>query len=106
MPPTTKEAQRAEVHKTIWRIANDLRGSADGWDFKSYVRACSSMAFLRDAATRLWKVGALSRAAPARRSYVARWTASWYRRASWMAALSSSISATANKPSCTDSLRS
>jgi type I restriction enzyme M protein len=32
-----KEAQRAELHKTIWRIANDLRGSIDGWDFKSYV---------------------------------------------------------------------
>src|SRR5690606_21476628 len=27
----------AELHKTIWRIANDLRGSVDGWDFKSYV---------------------------------------------------------------------
>ena len=37
MVPTTKEAQRAELHKTIWRIANDLRGSVDGWDFKSYV---------------------------------------------------------------------
>jgi type I restriction enzyme M protein len=37
MPPVTKEAQRAEVHKTIWRIADDLRGSVDGWDFKSYV---------------------------------------------------------------------
>lgn len=35
--PRTKEAQRAELHKTIWRIANDLRGSVDGWDFKSYV---------------------------------------------------------------------
>jgi type I restriction enzyme M protein len=35
--PSTKEAQRAELHKTIWRIANDLRGSVDGWDFKSYV---------------------------------------------------------------------
>ena len=33
----TREAQRAELHKTIWRIANDLRGSVDGWDFKSYV---------------------------------------------------------------------
>ena len=32
-----KEAQRAELHKTIWRIANELRGSVDGWDFKSYV---------------------------------------------------------------------
>ena len=33
----TKEQERAELHKTIWRIANDLRGSVDGWDFKSYV---------------------------------------------------------------------
>ena len=32
-----KEAERAELHKTIWRIANDLRGSVDGWDFKTYV---------------------------------------------------------------------
>ena len=30
-------AQRDELHKTIWRIANDLRGSIDGWDFKQYV---------------------------------------------------------------------
>ncbi len=36
MPPT-RDSQRAELHKTIWRIANDLRGSVDGWDFKSYV---------------------------------------------------------------------
>ena len=32
-----KEQERAELHKTIWRIANDLRGSVDGWDFKTYV---------------------------------------------------------------------
>jgi type I restriction enzyme M protein len=37
MPPTTRDSQRAELHKTIWRIANDLRGAVDGWDFKSYV---------------------------------------------------------------------
>ncbi|MFE7628934.1 type I restriction-modification system subunit M [Kocuria sp. NPDC057446] len=37
MAGANKEAQRAELHKTIWRIANDLRGSVDGWDFKSYV---------------------------------------------------------------------
>ncbi len=35
--PSTREGQRAELHKTIWRIANDLRGSVDGWDFKTYV---------------------------------------------------------------------
>lgn len=33
----SKELERAELHKTIWRIANDLRGSVDGWDFKTYV---------------------------------------------------------------------
>lgn len=33
----TKEQERDELHRTIWRIANDLRGSVDGWDFKSYV---------------------------------------------------------------------
>lgn len=32
-----KEIERSELHKTIWRVANDLRGSVDGWDFKSYV---------------------------------------------------------------------
>lgn len=37
MADRAKEAQRAELHKAIWRIANDLRGSVDGWDFKSYV---------------------------------------------------------------------
>lgn len=37
MSNNMKETQRAELHKTIWRIANDLRGSVDGWDFKSYV---------------------------------------------------------------------
>lgn len=33
----TREEQRAELHRVIWQIANDLRGSVDGWDFKSYV---------------------------------------------------------------------
>ena len=32
-----KETERAELHRTIWNIANDLRGSVDGWDFKQYV---------------------------------------------------------------------
>ena len=29
--------QRAELHKTIWALANELRGAVDGWDFKQYV---------------------------------------------------------------------
>lgn len=33
----SRDAERAELHKTIWRIADDLRGAVDGWDFKTYV---------------------------------------------------------------------
>ena len=32
-----KEQERQALHATIWKIANDLRGSVDGWDFKQYV---------------------------------------------------------------------
>ena len=37
MDNAQKAQQRAELHKTIWSIADDLRGSVDGWDFKQYV---------------------------------------------------------------------
>lgn len=37
MVDTKKEQERNELHRTIWGIANDLRGSVDGWDFKNYV---------------------------------------------------------------------
>lgn len=37
MKDTKKEQERAELHRTIWGIANSLRGSVDGWDFKQYV---------------------------------------------------------------------
>jgi type I restriction enzyme M protein len=33
----SREQQRAALHSTIWKIANDLRGAVDGWDFKQYV---------------------------------------------------------------------
>lgn len=32
-----KDQERAELHRAIWQIANDLRGAVDGWDFKQYV---------------------------------------------------------------------
>ena len=37
MADNRKEQEREELHRTIWSIANDLRGSVDGWDFKQYV---------------------------------------------------------------------
>ena len=36
MPDNKKEQEREELHRAIWAIADDLRGSVDGWDFKSY----------------------------------------------------------------------
>ncbi|MDG6897388.1 restriction endonuclease [Actinobacillus delphinicola] len=33
----TQQQQRAELQRRIWAIANDVRGSVDGWDFKQYV---------------------------------------------------------------------
>ena len=37
MIDTKKEQERSALHSTIWQIANDMRGSVDGWDFKQYV---------------------------------------------------------------------
>ncbi len=33
----TSTTQRAELQAKIWKIANDVRGSVDGWDFKQFV---------------------------------------------------------------------
>lgn len=33
----TSANQRAELQAKIWKIANDVRGSVDGWDFKQFV---------------------------------------------------------------------
>ena len=33
----SRAAQRSELQSQIWKIANEVRGSVDGWDFKQYV---------------------------------------------------------------------
>ncbi len=33
----TNNREREELHKTIWSIAEELRGAVDGWEFKAYV---------------------------------------------------------------------
>lgn len=33
----TNTTQREELHRQIWSIANEVRGSVDGWDFKHFV---------------------------------------------------------------------
>lgn len=37
MADNKKEQERNELHRAIWAIADELRGSVDGWDFKSYI---------------------------------------------------------------------
>lgn len=37
MPDVKKEQERDELHRAIWAIADELRGSVDGWDFKHYI---------------------------------------------------------------------
>lgn len=37
MADIRNDREREELHKAIWSIADDLRGSVDGWDFKQYV---------------------------------------------------------------------
>lgn len=32
-----RNQEREELHRAIWAIADELRGSVDGWDFKAYV---------------------------------------------------------------------
>lgn len=33
----SSDQERDALHRTIWKIANDLRGAIEGWEFKSYV---------------------------------------------------------------------
>ena len=33
----TKTDERNELHNAIWGIADSLRGSVSGWEFKAYV---------------------------------------------------------------------
>ena len=48
MVDAKKEQERDELHKAIWSIADDLRGSVDGWDFKSYVLSTMFYRFISE----------------------------------------------------------
>ena len=34
---TKRGGEREEIHRSVWAIADELRGAVDGWDFKNYV---------------------------------------------------------------------
>jgi len=52
-----KETERAELHKTIWRIANDLRGSEMVGTSRTMSLACCSTA----SSQRIWSVTSMNR---------------------------------------------
>ena len=37
MADIKREQERDELHRSIWKIAEELRGAVDGWDFKQYI---------------------------------------------------------------------
>ena len=57
MADTRKEQEREELHKAIWSIADDLRGSVDGWDFKSYVLGTMFYRFISENLTNYINAG-------------------------------------------------
>ena len=59
MQNTRKEQERDELHKAIWSIADDLRGSVDGWDFKSYVLSTMFYRFISENLTAYINAGEL-----------------------------------------------
>jgi type I restriction enzyme M protein len=48
----TSTQQRAKLQSQIWKIANDVRGSVDGWDFKQYVLGTLFYRFISENFTR------------------------------------------------------
>jgi len=53
--PSSRE--REELHRKIWQIANDVRGSVDGWDFKQYVLGTLFYRFISENFCRYMEAG-------------------------------------------------
>ena len=53
-----KEYEREELHKTIWKIANELRGSMDASRYKDYMLGLMFYKFLSDKTLDAFKVSA------------------------------------------------
>lgn len=53
----TSNNQRAELQNQIWKIANDVRGSVDGWDFKHFVLGALFYRFISENFTEYIEAG-------------------------------------------------
>ena len=52
MTSNKREIERAKLHKTIWGLANSLRGAVDGWDFKAYILGMLFYRYISENVTR------------------------------------------------------
>lgn len=50
----TEMQQRAQLHRQIWKIADEVRGAVDGWDFKQYVLGTLFYRFISENFARLY----------------------------------------------------
>ena len=58
MVAAIQQRQRDELHRSIWQIANDVRGAVDGWDFKQYrFRGLFSIVLSAKILSTIWKTG-------------------------------------------------
>jgi len=53
---TNGSTQRAELHRKIWSIADDVRGAVDGWDFKQYILGILFYRFISENMTEFFNV--------------------------------------------------
>lgn len=44
--------ERDKLHSAIWKVADELRGSVDGWDFKEYIITILFYRFLSENITK------------------------------------------------------
>lgn len=52
MSDMTREQERNELHRAIWSMAEELRGSVGGWEFKSYVLGTMFYRYLSEKITK------------------------------------------------------
>lgn len=57
MSDNIRGQERTELHNTIWKLANELRGSVDGWDFKQYVLGFLFYRYISENITNYLNVG-------------------------------------------------
>lgn len=53
----TSAAQRQELQSKIWKIANEVRGAVDGWDFKQFVLGTLFYRFISENFTNFIEAG-------------------------------------------------